>query len=224
MGIQKVTRSRVVAVAAGASVLAVMAGGVGYAAGQIDSSDIKNHSIRGVDVKQKTLNARHISNNTLKRFQGKRGPAGADGQDGAALADSFSNFGNATVIQNLGGPFGSNATEVGTLELEAGQYLINGSAIFDTLAGNSERTEATHLQLAIRGPESTGNQWGDFGTCFTGAFPQGDREASCSTTRLMTLEEDEELTIYAFGYNEDQSSTGSGQFNVQVDVSAMAVN
>ena len=61
--------------------LFVALGGTGYAAatGSIDSREIKNSSIQGTDVKDKSL--------TPKDFQGSiRGPAGRDGATGAAGA------------------------------------------------------------------------------------------------------------------------------------------
>ena len=41
MGFKRALNSRIVAVAGGAAVLAVLAGGAGFAAGQIDSGDIQ---------------------------------------------------------------------------------------------------------------------------------------------------------------------------------------
>ena len=61
--------------------LFVALGGTGYAAatGSIDSREIKNSSIQGTDVKDKSL--------TPKDFQGSiRGPAGRDGATGATGA------------------------------------------------------------------------------------------------------------------------------------------
>ena len=61
--------------------LFVALGGTGYAAatGSIDSREIKNSSIQGTDVKDKSL--------TAKDFQGSiRGPAGRDGATGATGA------------------------------------------------------------------------------------------------------------------------------------------
>lgn len=161
--------------------------------------------------------------------QGPAGPAGpagangADGQDGVALSASLS---EVATITNLGGSFATRATKVGEIELpEAGTYVINGYGFFDTLAANSERTDATHLQLALRTIPAEGEQWGeDFGTCFTGAFPQGDREATCQSVRVVTVDGPTVVEVYGFGYNGNQSATGSGQFTVAADVSALKVN
>jgi len=55
MGLKRVMNSRMAAVGAGAAVLALLAGGAGYAAGEIDSGDIQNNSVRSVDVKDGDL-------------------------------------------------------------------------------------------------------------------------------------------------------------------------
>ncbi len=60
MGFKRVLNSRMAAVGAGATVLALLAGGAGYAAGQIDSGDIKNESIRTVDVKDGGLKKKDL--------------------------------------------------------------------------------------------------------------------------------------------------------------------
>lgn len=60
MGLKRALNSRMAAVGVGATVLALLAGGAGYAAGQIDSGDIKNESIRTVDVKDGGLKKKDL--------------------------------------------------------------------------------------------------------------------------------------------------------------------
>ena len=79
MGFKEVLNSRVAAVVAGATALALAAGGVGYAAGEITSGDIKNDTIRGVDVHDDTLKLKDISDGAERQLQGKRGPQGPPG-------------------------------------------------------------------------------------------------------------------------------------------------
>jgi hypothetical protein len=225
MGIKRVLNSRLAAVGAGAAVLAVLAGGVGYAAGDITSKDIQDNTIRSNDVKDDSLKMKDFSNGVAKQLQGRDGTDGADGedgQDGVALGASYS--GQAT-ITNIGGPFVANSTQVGTLELpEAGTYVVNGFGFFDTVAADSARTDGTHLMLALRGPAVEGNAFGaDLGTCFTGAFPQGDRELTCQTVRTITVDAPTTVRVIGFGYNEDASGTGGGSFTVSTDVSALKV-
>ncbi len=242
MGLKRVLDSRVAAIGAGATVLALLAGGAGYAAGQIDSGDVRNESLRGVDIKNGSLQAKELSKSAKQNLRGREGPqgpagpagpegpegpagpAGADGADGAALADSFSNAQPATI--DIGGSFTGRATELGTLDLPAGTYVVNGYGFFDTVAPDSARTDSARLMLALRGPTSAGNPFGDdYGTCFTGAFAPApaDREATCTTARTITLAEQTTIRVLAFGYNDDGSGTDDS-FTAFADVSALKVS
>ncbi|HWU22238.1 MAG TPA: hypothetical protein VN088_11980 [Nocardioides sp.] len=143
---------------------------------------------------------------------------------GSVVTDS----GAPVTVTTIGGSFATGATQVGSMHLAAGQYLISSDAFFDrSSAGDTASTDAgapqTYLQLAIRGDD--GSTWGtDDGTCFTGAFPVGDREATCSTTHLVTVPSGGmDVNVKAFGYNSDRSATGSGDYNVAVNVTAIAV-
>jgi hypothetical protein len=220
MQFKNVLNSRVAAIGAGAAVLAVLAGGTGYAAGQIDSSDVKNESLRGVDIKDGKLGLKELAPSAVKQLQGQDGK---DGKDGVALADAYQSE-SAQTIEKIGGSFVANKTELGEITLQPGVYVLNGFAAFDTAAADSPRTDGTHLQLALRGPAVEGNNFGaDYGTCFTGAFPQGDREATCQVVRTVRITEATTVDVIAFGYNEDTSDTGSGTFKVTADVSALKI-
>jgi hypothetical protein len=82
MGFKEVLHSRVTAVVAGATALALAAGGAGYAAGQITSGDIKNDTIRSVDVHDDGLKLKDISDSAERQLQGERGPQGPQGEPG----------------------------------------------------------------------------------------------------------------------------------------------
>ena len=242
MGFKRVLESRVVAIAAGATVLAVAAGGAGFAAGQIDSGDVKNESLRGADIKNGTLSGKELTKSLkehLKGSEGPQGPAGPPGpegpkgdkgdkgdpgEDGAALEDSFVSTAPTTI--DTGGSFTQRATELGTLELTAGTYIVNGYGFFDTVNTATPRGDTPRLQLALRGPAVEGNPFGaDYGTCFTGAFaPEpADREATCTTIRTVTLSADTTVRVMAFGYHGDNGATDD-VFTAIADVSALKVN
>ena len=247
MGFKRVLNSRMAAVGAGATVLAVLAGGAGYAAGQIDSGDIKNGSVRSVDIKDGDLRAKDLHKSVLK---GTASDADVKKLANAILAQngviedlqgqvddlsdqvdslpgtdarSFTSTGPTTI--DIGGSFAQRATVLGTLELPAGEYLINGFGFFDTVAANSPRTDSSRLMLALRGPTSTGDAFGtDYGTCFTGSFAPApvDRESTCTTSRTITLTETTTIRVLAFGYNDDGSGTDDS-FTAFADVSALKV-
>ena len=67
MGIKRVLNSRVAAVGAGAAALAVLAGGVGYAAGEITSHDIQDNTIRSADVQDESLKMKDLATGAQKR-------------------------------------------------------------------------------------------------------------------------------------------------------------
>lgn len=154
---------------------------------------------------------------------------GAPGANGvaASLGGSF----NATdvVITKIGGPFADNATKAGSFNLAAGTYVINGNAFFDRIndapVGSVAHANASSplLQLALRVPD--GSQWGlDVGTAFTAPFPAtGNLEQTVSTSRVVTLAADATVDVYVFGYNEDTSSKGSGNYNADLFVNAVRV-
>ena len=83
MGFTRALDSRLVAVGAGALVLAVLAGGgAGFAAGQITSRDIADGTIRGVDVADGSLRLKELSDGTVQSLQGLQGPQGLPGEQG----------------------------------------------------------------------------------------------------------------------------------------------
>src|ERR1044072_9724630 len=87
MRIKRVLNSGVAALGAGAEVLAVLAGGTGYAAGQINSADIQDNSIRGVDVKDGKLTLKDLSPGAIKAIADAAGQDGEDGTDGSDGTD-----------------------------------------------------------------------------------------------------------------------------------------
>ena len=91
MKLHSVFRSRATAVAAGAVVLTMAAGGAAFATGAITSGDIQNRTIRAIDLATGSVNNRVIEDGSIrsrdlnpglvKKFS-KPGPKGAPGQDG----------------------------------------------------------------------------------------------------------------------------------------------
>ena len=65
--------------------LFVAIGGSATAAHLITSKAIKNGTIRGKDVHNRTLGTKKLSRKAIKRLKGKTGPAGAPGADATRL-------------------------------------------------------------------------------------------------------------------------------------------
>jgi hypothetical protein len=192
--------SRTGTVLAGAAIIGTLSGGVGaFAASQITSSDIKNHTIQIRDIKQGGLGYRNLSDYAKNKIESK---------STVSLEQQQSEF---TPIAKIGGRFADNATPVDSFTLHPGTYKITSNGFFHSLEANSGKTR---LQLAVR--DADGN---DLGTCFTGAAsPLADREATCSTTRVVTVDKDTQVDVKAFGYQDDQGSSDSGKFGVVSNV------
>lgn len=96
MKLHTALRSRATAVAAGAVVLSLAAGGAAFASGLVTSADIQNGTIRGVDLAVGAVNHRAIKDGSVSPSDlrqglrdkidapGPRGPAGPAGQPGPA--------------------------------------------------------------------------------------------------------------------------------------------
>ena len=98
-----------------------------------------------------------------------------------------------TTVASIGGSFATRATVADTYTLPAGTHQISTDGFFISNAATSGKTR---LQVAVRGPAGQ-----DFGTCFTGlASMLAQREATCSTTRVVTVSQPTQVTVFVFGY------------------------
>ena len=123
MGIKALLNNRLVAVGVGATALALIAGGVGYAAGEITSNDIRNNTIRSVDVHDDTLKLKDISNGAERQLRGDPGPPGPPGT--AEYAGPTWSIVDRNVIGNgdsylRAGPGGEPPLGMGSLGIRTG--------------------------------------------------------------------------------------------------------
>lgn len=153
---------------------------------------------------------------------GNDGTNGTDGEDGV-VAPLYTESSLQT-IQDVGGSFGKfpepRATQLDTLALDAGTYILSSEGFF---INNSPTSGQTRMQLAVRAQDGT--DWGvDLGTCFTGAISElANRESHCSSTRVITLTEAEDVIVYGFGYADDQGSADSGKVSARSYLTATPV-
>lgn len=175
--------------------------------------------------------------NAFPPVPGEDGADGADGSPGANGAPGedatlgISYVSNTETVTDIGGTFGKfgddvRATELGTFNLDPGTHVISADGFFNN---NEELNyDGTRMQLALRVDDVDDNAtgWGlDYGTCFTGAISVvDDRDATCNTTRAVTLTESETVTVLAFGYNDDESNKNSGSVSATAFISAVSVN
>jgi hypothetical protein len=80
--IKKLLNSRVVAVAAGATIVGLVGAGAGWSAAQITSADIANDTILSKDVHDGTLKTEDFKDKTVDELKGDRGPQGPAGPIG----------------------------------------------------------------------------------------------------------------------------------------------
>lgn len=145
--------------------------------------------------------------------QGPQGPAGDPASDVAGTVAGYLTT-DPTLINQIGGTFSTRATELGTLTLPAGTYVLTGNAFFGSQVAVSGKTR---LQLALRTVAGE-----DVGTCFTGATSQlANRETTCSTTRVVEFASTTVVRVLGFGYADDQGSADGGKFGVVSYVTAV---
>lgn len=141
-------RSRLGAVAVGATIIAVLGAGGAVAAGQITGADIKRNSVPGSDLKSGTVGYNKLNDNAKRKLQGQQGPAGPQGAEGPAGPPGQSLVANETTAPNAtyngvnvvdvpsaaatsGGPSTTEGAElVDPIELEQGTYLVQSTVQF----------------------------------------------------------------------------------------------
>jgi hypothetical protein len=83
MHFKNVVESRLLAVVAGAAIVAMVGAGAGWSAATITSADIANDTIKSKDVKDGAIKAKDLSPGVVDGLSGPAGPAGPAGAAGA---------------------------------------------------------------------------------------------------------------------------------------------
>ena len=228
-------------------------------AGGVASSEIKNNSIRSVDIKDQTIQKRDIGrgavgssevlNGSLRSVDIMNGTLGMRDLNAytrnlilapGPASDIFGELADEAAtparvdIQYIGGGVRTRKTDLVSMTLDPGIYLVSAYGHFDRRdvgsVGYAEPTTDTYGALVLwKG--STYTDWNQAaGTYFTGAISQAGRvEATASGSRLLTVTETTKLNVSGFGYNEAQGYFGSAddpsgiQFSVEAMVSAVRV-
>lgn len=195
----------------------------------VGTSEIRNGSITGADINDTTeKNLRGAKGDPgAPGAPGTPGAPGAPGADGAdGVVEPIYSVSAPTAVTNVGGSFGKapnvRATELGTVNLAAGKYVLTAEGFF---INNQATSGGTRMQLAVRVQDGSNDGWGqDLGTCFTGAIsPLANRESHCSSTRVVELDQAAEVKVYAFGYADDQGSADSGAVDAKSFVTVLPV-
>jgi autotransporter adhesin len=145
---------------------------------------------------------------------GSQGPSGAKGDTGAqgpsgVVASAVNTLTDATSLVNTGGSFTANKTLVGHVSLKAGTYLVTLKAKAAWASGNGEFPQFFVYEGAALTDFSN-----DLFNVGSGALAQGNAsiDSYYNGTGQVTLTEDGDLDIYAFGYNTDH---GAGTFSLE---------
>lgn len=120
----RVRNERVAAVAAGAAIVVGIGSVTAVAADFVTSRDIKNDTIRSVDVRDNTLTRADISDRAERSLRGQRGPQGEPGPRGRAGESAVER------VTSLDGEFtATNASVSMTSDgVEFGPYADGGAA------------------------------------------------------------------------------------------------
>lgn len=234
----KIRSSRVTTIVAATALVAIGSAGGAVAGSLITGSQIASGTITQRNLASNSVGWRQLIDGQVTTS--KLYPAVAAELAKAAAPVATRTLGNASgapvTIANIGGSFATGssapytvrATDVApatTMHLSAGTYLISSHAQYERVNPSASGTGNPVLELAVRGQDGT--KFGqNFGTCFTGAFPNGpgNVDQTCSDSQLITVPAGGiDLKIYAFGYNSDQSATGSGDYQVWANVAVLPI-
>jgi hypothetical protein len=145
---------------------------------------------------------------------GSTGPAGPKGDTGAqgasgVVASTLSTLTDATSLVNTGGSFSTGKVLVGHVSLKAGTYLVTLNAKAAWASGNGE-----FPQFFVYKGVALADFSNDLFNVGNGSLAQGNAtiDSYYNGTGQVTLAEDGDLDIYAFGYNTDH---GAGTFSLE---------
>ena len=156
---------------------------------------------------------------------GAKGPQGDTGPQGPAGDPASDVFGKGiytkcapVTIAKIGGSFKANKTKLCEFDLPAGTWMLTTSAFF---ARTTAGAPGTRPQLALRKGATADDFGQDYGTILGAEIsPSKDRELTGATVKVVaggTVE------VFAFGYNDDGSSAGSGEITAAADIAAVRV-
>lgn len=156
----KLIGSRTRAVVAGSAVLALVGAGTAVAAGQIDSSDIKDNSVKSRDIKNGTIQTRDLTTNNFARFTATENVVSSTTPPSVVPA-----HGGARVVDV---PSGATVGLV-TVVLDEGTWELDGTAQFWHFTGSPGND---YGRVTIPGLQD------GFGTAYTADVPDGGNNAA----------------------------------------------
>lgn len=234
----KILRSKLGAVAAGATIIAVVGGGGAYAASQITGSDIKNGTITSKDVKDKSLRVADLAPGARTSLKGARGPAGPKGATGPAgpqgpagpagqslaanvqtpPSTTYSGF-RVTDVTAAPAPTGAtpvSGTALATTHVDAGTYLVTTTVQFFDLNGSGSDATPDYGAAGL----SLGTT--DEGTIWTPAIPHDGADGAQATGSVVVTVPSGggDLTVNGTIHGDDDGQAGASLIVTKLDTPA----
>lgn len=196
----------------------------------VDSSAIIDGQVWGSDIADAEENflrqtpANSVWTSSLNNYvvtQDKLHPAVQDKLSWGSLANGPVDI-PETAIAKIGGPFLDNATLLGSVDLPAGDWLVNTSAVFTRITSGAT---GARPQLALRYNPTEDNPYGLNAGTLMGAeiSPTMSRELTESASEYVHITEPTQMSVYGFGYNDDQSAAGGGQITAKARITLLRV-
>lgn len=190
----------------------------------IDNSIYQSDINDGVEAYLRQTPANSVWTSSLNNFvvtQDKLHPAVQAKLNWGSLADGPQDI-PETAIAKIGGPFLDNATLLGSVDLPAGDWLVNTSAVFTRTTSGAT---GTRPQMALRYNATQANPFGESAGTLMGVeiSPTANRELTESASEYVHITEPTQMSIYGFGYNDDQSAAGSGQITAKARITLLRV-
>lgn len=197
-----------------AAVAAVAVGTAGTALAVTHTGTSANNTISGC-IKSGIITYVHPRTATLKCPAGTTfinwnvtGPTGKQGPSGV-VSTKTTDLGPVASVAT-GGSFVTNATQVGTISLKAGTYLVNLNAKATPPSGGTGSAEVFpefFVYNQVKNASFTGDLYNvGSGPLESGANAQIDSYYSGSS--VITLTTPTTLYVYAFGYDSDRGAGG----------------
>ncbi|MGH3273681.1 MAG: hypothetical protein ACRDNZ_05065 [Streptosporangiaceae bacterium] len=206
----------------GALAMVAAAAGTADAASHVTAPKPGNYTLYGcVSAGSRTLNHFYIKSSTFQNCPrgafavafnstGPRGATGAQGPSGTSGVVSVhtSDLGAVASVAT-GGSFVSNATQVGTIPLSAGTYLLNVNAKATPPSGGTGAVQV-FPEFFVYNRAANASFSGDVLNVGSGALESGVNnqvDSYFSGSGVITVPKGETLHLYAFGYDSDRGSS-----------------
>lgn len=196
-------------IAAGVAALALTGGGAAFAASTSTAPNVPAPVVHKV-CDQFGVNIMHLD------YNGKACPSGyyqtAWSDTNGSLSSTWK-LGALTPLAHVGGPIRTNGTELGTITVSAGTYLIDANAMFNRGAAAATADPDTYPLVTVWQGDTWASDFSNtIGTWSGGRMSRAtfiDTTASGTTVLTVPAGTTTTLHVVAFAYNEDRSSTGT---------------